>query len=505
MDEVVHNKVEHGDFQTPASLAIRLAAILKQSSFRPATIIEPTCGTGALLSASAAAFPRAQRFVGYDINHDYIQVARSTFPVSQRDRLIAERRNVFDIDWRAEFRSAVDPILVVGNPPWVTNSELGRRDATNLPAKRNRTGTSGLDALTGKSNFDISEWILFEILHALQGRAGTLAMICKVAVARKIVRRAAENDLKISRATMWLIDAKEQFNVSVGACFFVVETGRAHWSKDCEVFETIDSPHPVRRFGMRDGSLVTDVDAFEASAEFLGASPCRWRSGAKHDAARIMEFVVTPEGTRNGVGECVELEPDHLFPLLKSSDVAQGRTTVSSRRVLLTQRTVGDNTSVLASTAPKTWAYLQSHAEVLDGRASSIYRNRSRFAVFGVGPYTFTPWKVAISGLYKRLGFRLVGPADGRPVVFDDTVYFLPCPSREAADLLLQVLNSPASQEALRAIVFWDSKRPITVDVLQRLDLNRIAESMGRGEEFRMRLRSDPASEILDGQLSLFA
>ncbi len=74
--------------------------------------------------------------------------------------------------------------------------------------------------------------------------------------------------------------------------------------------------------------------------------------------------------------------------------------------MLITQHTTGADTSRIAQKAPHTWDYLQSYAHLLDRRASSIYRNRPRFSIFGVGPYSFAPWKVATFGFYKQLAFR---------------------------------------------------------------------------------------------------
>ena len=34
--------------------------------------------------------------------------------------------------------------------------------------------------------------------------------------------------------------------------------------------------------------------------------------------------------------------------------------------------------------------------------------------------YTFEPWRVAISGFYKKLNFRVVGSFEGKPIVLDD-------------------------------------------------------------------------------------
>jgi hypothetical protein len=99
--------------------------------------------------------------------------------------------------------------------------------------------------------------------------------------------------------------------------------------------------------------------------------------------------------------------------------------------------------------------------------------------VFGVGDYSFTSWKVAISGFYKKLDFRVVGPHQGKPVVLDDTCYFLACDSREEAQLLARLLNSDTAKEFFSALVFWDAKRPITVALLRRLDILALAQSLG--------------------------
>jgi hypothetical protein len=129
--------------------------------------------------------------------------------------------------------------------------------------------------------------------------------------------------------------------------------------------------------------------------------------------------------------ENVDIEREHLYPMLKSSDVANGNTRATDRLMLVPQTIIGGDTHRLADTSPKTWAYLQKHASLLDRRGSNIYRNRPRFSIFGVGDYSFSPWKVAISGLYKSLNFRVVGPIAGRPTVLDDTINFIPCRTRK--------------------------------------------------------------------------
>jgi hypothetical protein len=197
-----------------------------------------------------------------------------------------------------------------------------------------------------------------------------------------------------------------------------------------------------------------------------------------------MEFVREGKKYRNGLGELVELEEKFLFPMLKSSHVANAATMNRNRLMLVPQRTVGEDTVRISKTAARTWEYLVAHTELLKKRASSIYRNRPPFSIFGVGDYAFAPWKVAISGFYKKLLFVVVGQSNGKPIVLDDTCYFLPCQTKEQADFLATLLNSSPAQQFYRAFVFWDAKRPITADLLRKLDIRRLSREAGSEDAF---------------------
>jgi hypothetical protein len=122
---------------------------------------------------------------------------------------------------------------------------------------------------------------------------------------------------------------------------------------------------------------------------------------------------------------------------------------------------------------------LNTHRAAFARRSSSIYRNKPEYSIFGVGPYTFSPWKVAISGLYKSLTFCLYGPREGKPVIFDDTVYFLPFQSRGEAETVLELLNHDAARSFLQSMIFWDEKRPVTAELLRRLDIVKLAKALG--------------------------
>lgn len=150
----------------------------------------------------------------------------------------------------------------------------------------------------------------------------------------------------------------------------------------------------------------------------------KWRSGIKHDCAKIMEFSKKVDYFINGFGEKCDLEENYLFPLMKGSDVAQNRINTIEKYMLVTQKFVGEPTDLIREIAPKTWNYLKDHANFLERRKSKIYHNNPQFSIFGVGLYTFSSWKIAICGLYKKLDFRLIPPIMNQTIVFDDTVYF---------------------------------------------------------------------------------
>ena len=228
-----------------------------------------------------------------------------------------------------------------------------------------------------------------------------------------------------------------------------------------------------------DGSAVADANAHARTAHLAGESDPEWRSGLKHDCSRVMELELAGDGSwENALGERLHLEEENVFFMLKSSDVANGRT-VASRAVVVPQRRIGDATAPLQISAPSTWAYLTKHRELLAARKSSIYRGQPPFAIFGVGPYSFAPWKVAISGLYKRCEFTLVGPQGGRPVMLDDTCYFLPFEDERTARTVHEALRSPLARTFFDARVFWDAKRPFSKQILQQLDLAALLSELG--------------------------
>lgn len=489
---------EFGDFQTPLDLATQCLTVLGLAE--NARVFEPTCGRGSFLEAAGKLAPGSERF-GVEINPEYAAQASEWGMI--------RTANVFQVALPdAAAWVSGGPLFVVGNPPWVTSAELKRMDSENLPPKENFKQVKGLDALLGSSNFDVCEYIILKALREFSRQPFVLGMLCKTQVARNVIEYASTIALPIANAAIYRIDALRWFDAGVDACWFTVEMNPTVDEPDYTVatFQDVFEPGagPVRRFGIVDSLLVSDVDKYVSVRQADGKSPYVWRSGLKHDASSVFELVASPQPTTKA-GVELDLEPEYVFPFLKSTDIFRGRHRVHSKWVIVPQMEFGADTKHLRLTAPKLWNYLEANAEALDGRKSSIYRNRPRFSVFGHGEYTFAPYKVAVSGLHKEPVFRLVPPLNDQPVVLDDTCYLLPFEDLTEAAVVTAILNSPECIALIDSLVFWDSKRPITKKLLSRLDLNRlpvdaaliVAHAQSEAQALSLPFDADRASELI--------
>lgn len=418
-------RVEFGDFQTPPLLARQVCRLLAAQIPPLAAALEPTCGRGNFLQAALDAFPSIQRAFGLEYDETHVASARDALGAAPyQTKCEIRQQDFFRADWNEILALLPDPLLVVGNPPWVTNAALGALGGGNLPKKANFQRLKGLDAITGKSNFDISEWMLIHLVEAVAGRKAVLAMLCKTATARKVLLHAWNQRIPV-RAETRLIDAQKHFGAAVDACLLICQFGEPSSTPEADEYPSLTARRPSRTMGLRDGRMVANLDDYERTRHLNGSGRSPWRSGVKHDCARIMEFHRVGDRLQNGLGELVELEEEYIYPALKSSDVATRRTGTPRRWMLVTQRSIGEDTRWIKDRAPKTWQYLERHADLLDRRASSIYRERPRFSVFGIGEYTFTPspsnmviCAVAAAGEWRR-GLRSCRPFSWEAVFWD--------------------------------------------------------------------------------------
>ena len=123
---------------------------------------------------------------------------------------------------------------------------------------------------------------------------------------------------------------------------------------------------------------------------------------------------------------------------------------------------------------------MTEHQDNFSARKSSIYNNKPPFSIFGIGDYSFKPYKVAISGLYKTFHFTLILPQNEKPVMLDDTCYLIGFDKIEFAIYSLILLNSDTTVQLLQSVTFSDAKRTFTKDVLMRIDLAELAKRIDK-------------------------
>lgn len=489
LDNIMKKKdhsVELGDFQTPLILAKQVVSLIKMKGVNHKFIIEPTCGKGNFIQACIEEYSDYKKIVGWEINHNYIQFLEKTFfQYITTKKLDIKQQDFFLLDWNFIKHKIQESILFIGNPPWITNSKLGKLMSNNLPIKNNFQSYKGLDALTGKSNFDISEWMLIKILQFISGNESAMAFLVKTSVARKLFLYIYQHKLAISDVSIYEVDAWKYFQVNVSACLFFAKGNLLNFTvKECPIYQYFSDVKPKQIIGINNNNLVANIKVYESLKNIDSGCQLQWRSGIKHDCSKVMELTLTKGSFKNGFDELIDIENKYLFPMYKSSDIAKDSISPPTKYLLVTQKNINQDTFSIAHDAPKTWSYLQKYSYLLNNRKSSIYKSAPPFAIFGVGEYSFKSFKIVVSSLYKNIKFSKISCYGEKPVLLDDTCYFLSFDDEEKANFILELLNSYLVQNFIKSIIFTDNKRLVTVSLLQRINLRTIALYLGKEKKY---------------------
>jgi hypothetical protein len=477
------DRAEYGDFQTNSDLANKVALHLTTKIVSPEIVIEPTCGKGNFIVASLKHFDSVKKVFGIEIYKPYVWESKFNIidfylnnPTENKPEILIIHSSVFDFDFKTIAKdNGTKQILIIGNPPWVTNSKLGSLSSSNLPKKNNFKNHNGLDAMTGKGNFDIAESITLKMIETFQYQKGNIALLVKNTVIKNIVFDQYLKKYSISEIEKYCIDSKKEFNVSVEASLFYCKLDSNPFFK-CVEFDFYNNSKAKLNFGWLSDKFVSNIDSYSNAEKIDKKCPFEWRQGIKHDCSSIMELDKVNGHFVNGLKQEIKLESELIYGFLKSSDLKNTVIKETRKHTIITQKKVGQETNYIKYAFPKTFQYLSEHQDAFNARKSSIYNNKPPFSIFGIGDYSFKPYKVAISGLYKTFHFTLVLPQNEKPVMLDDTCYMLGFDKLEFAVYSLILLNSEITVQFLQSITFTDAKRTFTKDVLMRIDLLELSQ-----------------------------
>lgn len=474
--------IEFGDYQTPEWFVNEICLYLKnQLNINPKYIFEPTFGIGNFIKGSIRIFNNVKNIFGVEIKEKYYNIANAEINkmITDDKKIELFNDNIFTFNFD-KIKSKIEPedeLLIIGNPPWVTNSNLSLINSNNLPAKKNFKGFSGIEAITGKSNFDIAEYIILRLLGEFRHYNCYIAMLCKSIVVRNIVRDLKIFDFSLSDIKALNFNAKQIFNVNAEACLLIMKVGNTN-KLTCDVYNFDNPGKKIKEFGWIDDNFISDINSYFKDID--GVCQFEWRQGIKHDCSKVMELTWNKKENKffNKLNEIVDIETDYVYPLIKSSDIKQYVIRDVEKYIILTQKKVREDTSIIKNTSPKLWCYLQKHSYLLDNRKSSVYKNSPRFSIFGVGDYSFKPYKVVVSGFYKAPLFALAYNNNDKPIMVDDTCYFLGFDDYNYALITTLLLNSDIVINFLKSIAFMEAKRPFTKEVLMRIDILKVAENI---------------------------
>lgn len=215
---IMSGKREYGDYQTPLDFAEKVCNYLKEyRHIKPSAVVEPTCGLGSFLKSSLIF--DAGEYYGIDINPDYCSECQAAIS-DKRVKII--NADFFTFSSKTLIKDKRQ-ILVIGNPPWVTNSTLSALGSGNLPIKANFKGLKGIDAITGASNFDICEYIILQLINEYRDTDTIISMLCKTSVARNVFKELKRNYVSFSYCDILEFDASKVFGIGASACVLMIQ------------------------------------------------------------------------------------------------------------------------------------------------------------------------------------------------------------------------------------------------------------------------------------------
>ncbi|SDQ35998.1 DNA methyltransferase family protein [Halopelagius longus] len=404
--------------------------------------------------------------------------------------------------------------VLLGNPPWLTWDSLSERlkdrwrDGPMADPALDLFCHDGRNARLGHANDDVSVPFAWTCLHRLLRDDGRAAFVLKrdllTGPAGELLRRRRVGDRSVAMREIHDFGTLAPFGdeVDAGTALYRLDVGGGRNGDSTDDAPTDDDPvgDPTDRDVTdrdatdRDGSAGvpttrwarTDADAerpafdslasmrrtldrtettylpadpespagpwvrADAERRALGPANYRIRHGVKDDAKAVYGLDRETIDARN-------IEPDHVYPYLKSKHVVKYGLFGYDLHLVPQRRAGEENESAVREETPNTYAYLDDHRERLDDRGSSWFDDGPFYGLFGLGPYTWADYKV----VWCRLGFKphfavvstVEDPALGeQPVVPGDHCMFVATDDEAEAHYLCALLNSAPYQRCLRDV-----------------------------------------------------
>jgi len=450
-----------------------------------AVVLDPSAGEGALLEAVvqtaldeglAVTGPMLARLHGVEVRPGLLDRLRAR--LQRRHGLSLPRRNLVQADYLQQDLD-LQADLLLGNPPWINYVDLPAdyKELTRPLFEQYGLVEGRRSVLLGASRVDLAALFLCRAMANNLGPGGRAVFFLPLALLLNDGAHDAFRAYRI-RGTAFRLDEVNDF--AGEPVFEGVSTryGLAAFTRD----EPPRFPVPYRTRDVA-GRCWLDGEAAPPAQDERGPLLVT-AAGQEPPSRRPLLAVPRRSQPRQGVNTCgansvlvfeehapaaagvvkvtrkdgvqVKLPAELIFPLIGKEQFA-AQDAPPRRAVLLPHApdTGQPLTEQQLSLHPLAREYLQRHREALGGRRGVLINSwiaRGRWwALLGVGPYSFAPYKVVWQA-YGKSTFRprLFTTAGGRPWQANQAMHaFMPFWRREDAVDALAGLRDPAVEQIL--------------------------------------------------------
>ncbi|MEF8900236.1 MAG: N-6 DNA methylase [Halovenus sp.] len=493
-----------GEYYTPRGVAELAVADLPADRLDSASFLDPGCGSGVFLavcigrkieSLSGRLSPAelvdaiTDTVLGIDLNPVAVKSAKLSYlvsllplldrgavdrlelPVFLTDALRLTRQD--DITFEGEVRDLTVDHLV-GNPPWLTWGTLPEpvKDAwrETYIDQLDLFPHDGFTSRLGHGNDDISVLFVWVCTSHYLAEGGTASFVLKRDILRgpagKLLRTQSVGGRPLAVRHVHDFSDLRPFGPDAGAdaaiYTFSADTDPTFpipldsWTEG-ESEPDFSSTGHIRETLVRDTGGVVPVDADDPSSAWvreaaeraaLGECAHEIRHGLKDDAKDVF-------GIERG--QLATLESDHVYPYIASRHVVKYGLFGYDLHLVPLRKANEDNEAELRRTCPDTYEYLAANREALEDRSSTWLEDGPFYNVFGLGEYTWSPYKVVWCRLGFKPDFAVVSTVDDaefgeKQVVPGDHYMFIPTGNKTEAHFLCGLLNSAVYQRSLGEI-----------------------------------------------------
>ena len=176
------------------------------------------------------------------------------------------------------------------------------------------------------------------------------------------------------------------------------------------------------------------------------------------------------------------IEPELLYPLLRAGNVKRWYAKPNAQ-ILITHEADSHLNAipepVMKNHYPRAYTYLLQFEQYLRSRKTQVIQNLINrgpfYSLFGIGEYTFAPWKVAWTRIAK-VEAVVLGEENNKPVMPQETLTMVPCQTEEEAHYLAAAINSTPFQFIVNAYSQRGGKSMGSKHILKYVHIPKYAE-----------------------------